>query len=201
MPKAFDDAERETIRSAMMTAGLKHFERAGLRAARIDDICRDVGIAKGSFYAFFVSKEDLFMAIVEAREEQHRDDMFAFISAASGTMPHRAGRFFDLLIGKIESDPVLNLLLVSNEIPYLVRKLGAERFEASQQQDRDFAAEAARRWNTAGGGQVSAADLLGLMTIALSLAAQRHQMTTEQYNPTVALLRELFITRLTGSSK
>lgn len=201
MPKAFDDTERKTIRAAMMTTGLRHFERAGLRAARIDDICRDVGVAKGSFYAFFPSKEELFMAIVEAREEQHRADMFAFISGASGTAAHRAGRFFDLLRDKIEDDPVLNLLLVSHEIPYLVRKLGAERFAASQRQDRDFVAEAARRWNAGGGERISAADLLGLMTITLSLVAQRHQMTAEQYGPAVALLRELFISRLTGNAK
>lgn len=201
MPKAFDDAERDTIRSAMKAVGLKHFERAGLRAARIDDICRDVGIAKGSFYAFFPSKEDLFMAIVEEREEQHRRDMFEFISAATGTPAHRAGRLFDLLLGKIESDPVLNLILLNNEIPYLLRKLGPDRFAVSQQQDRDFAAEAARRWTAAGGGPLSAADLLGLMTITLSVASQRRQMTPDQYNPTAALLRELFIARLTVSPK
>lgn len=201
MPKAFNDAERETIRAALLTTGLKHFQRAGLRAARIDDVCREVGIAKGSFYAFFPSKEELFMAIVEEREEQHRRDMFAFISAATGTPVHRAGRLFDLLMKKIEDDPVLNLLLAGNEVPYLVRKLGAERFAESQRQDRDFVAEAARRWNAAGGGRISAADLLGLMTIALSVASQRHQMTPDQYNPTVALLRELFTSRIIGSAR
>jgi hypothetical protein len=30
MPKAFDDGEKQAIRLAMMAAGLKHFERAGL---------------------------------------------------------------------------------------------------------------------------------------------------------------------------
>ena len=82
MPKAFDPIEREAIRAALATIGLRHFERHGVRAARVEDICRDVGIAKGSFYAFHASKEALFMAIAAEREMQHRRDLFAFIAAA-----------------------------------------------------------------------------------------------------------------------
>ena len=37
MPKAFDEAERAKIISALQTAGLTRFERSGLRAARIDN--------------------------------------------------------------------------------------------------------------------------------------------------------------------
>lgn len=201
MPKAFDETEKQAIRAAMMAAGLKHFERAGLRAARVDDICRDVGIAKGSFYAFFESKEELFMAIVEAREEQHRADMFAFIDRAKGAPARFAGGFFDLVMRKIESDPILNLVVVNNEIPHLMRKLGAERFAQSQSDDRKFVREAAKRWGAATGTRINASDLLGLMTICLSVAVQRRQMASTQYDPTIALLRELFVARLAGGAQ
>jgi AcrR family transcriptional regulator len=201
MPKAFSAAEKSSIRTALMSTGLRHFERAGLRAARIDDICRDVGIAKGSFYAFFPSKEELFMVIVAEREAQHRADMLAFVDQAQGTAPAQAAGFFDLILSKIETDPVLNLLVVNGEVVGLVRKLGPERFARAQQEDRDFVRLAARRWARAGGPAVAPTDLLGLMTIMLSLAVQRHQMTPEQYRPAVALLRELFVTRLTEARR
>jgi AcrR family transcriptional regulator len=201
MPKAFDESEREAIRTAMMTAGLKHFERAGLRAARVDDICRDVGIAKGSFYAFFASKEDLFMAIVEAREEQHRQDMFAFIDTEDGPAARQAARFFDLILRKIETDPILNLVVASNEIQYLTRKLGPERFAKSQADDRAFAKQAARRWKAASGIAIDATDLLDLMAICLAVAVQRQQMVAAQYKSATALLRELFVLRLVGAGK
>ena len=201
MPKAFDVTEKAAITAAMKRAGLAHFERAGVRAARVDDICRDVGIAKGSFYAFFPSKEALFMAIVEEREEQHKADMFAYLSRPARTPRARAGGFFDMILKKMETDPVLNLVLAAGEIPHLIRKLGPERFVEGQAKDRQFAAEAARRWSDADHRAVSADDLLGLMTIALCVASQRRQMTEEQYRPTVALTRELFVDRLTGSSK
>ncbi|MEQ1901360.1 MAG: TetR/AcrR family transcriptional regulator [Devosia sp.] len=199
MPRAFDDAEKGAIRAAMKVAGLKHFERAGVRAARIDDICREVGIAKGSFYAFYPSKEELFMAIVEEREDQHQADMLEFLGTRKGTARGRAGGFFDLILKKIESDPVLNLVLAAGEIPHLVRKLGPERFAAGQAKDRAFAAEAVQRWRAADGPKVNASDLLGLMTITLSVASQRRQMTPAQFEPAVALLRELFVERLAGA--
>jgi AcrR family transcriptional regulator len=197
MPRAFDDKEKQAIRDALMQAGLVQFERAGLRAARVDDICRNVGIAKGSFYAFFDSKEELFMAIVEAREEEHRQDMYAFIDAAKGTTAQRLGRLFDLIVQKIVSDPVLNLVVANDEIVYLTRKLGSERFAKSLADDRDFARRAARRWKQSSGVPLDADDLLNLMAICLSVAAQRRQMLAEQYEAAIGLLRELFIARLT----
>lgn len=201
MPKAFSDGERDTIRDALLRAGLGHFERAGLRAARVDDICRDVGIAKGSFYAFFPSKEELFMAIVEAREDLHRADMLAFIDGASGPAAARAGGFFDLILRKIEDDPVLTLVVANNEVPYLLRKLGEQRFARAQSEDRAFVEEAARHWSSSSGMPIDASDLLNLMTIVLALATQRRHMTASQYRPAIDLLRELFVARLTGDRK
>lgn len=201
MPKAFTDNERDAIRAALLAAALGHFERAGVRRARVDDICRDVGIAKGSFYAFFESKEELFMTIVEAREEQHRQDMYAFIETAAGSPAQQAGRFFDLILRKIESDPILNLVVANDEIAHLTRKLGPERFAKSQAEDRAFVREAVRRWKRASGLAVDAADLLDLMAICLSVAVQRRQMASSQYKSAIALLRELFIMRLVGTTK
>lgn len=201
MPKAFTDSERDAIRAMMMETGLRHFERAGVRAARIDDICREIGIAKGSFYAFFPSKEELFMAIVGAREAAHRTDMLDFIAKARGSEAQRARKLFELILGKIEGDPILNLVVGFNEIPHLMRKLGQDRFVRAQQEDHDFAREAARRWKAATGKRIDAADLLGLMTITLSVAVQRRQMTPEQYTPAITLLREMFVARLTETAK
>jgi AcrR family transcriptional regulator len=199
VPKAFTPKEKAAIHANLLRAGMRHFERHGIRSARVDAICGDVGIAKGSFYAFFPSKEELFMAIVAEREALHRADMLAMIEAGKGSAASRARRFFDLILSKIETDPVLNIVLAHGEILYLQRKLGVERFVAAQDEDRAFAREAARRWRSAGGGTISASDLLSLMTIALSVAAHRKQMTEDQYRPAIALLRDVFVARLTGT--
>ena len=200
MARAFDKDERAAIRAALLEAGKAHFERHGIRQTRIEDICRAVGIAKGSFYAFFPSREELFMTIVEEREALHMRDMLAFIDSAAGDAERRARGFFDLIMRKMETDPILNLVLAHGEIPHLVLKLGPARFAAGHRRDRAFAREAAQRWSRSGERTIAAADLIGLMTIALSVAVQRSQMTRRQYRPTVALLRQLFVARLTGTT-
>ena len=201
MPKAFDATEKAAIRAALLRVGFQHFERLGVRQTRVEDICREVGIAKGSFYSFFPSREELFMTIVEAREAEHVADMLAFIGRPRLTPRRRAAGMFDLIMEKLETDPVLNLVLAHGEIQHLVLKLGPERFETGQRLDRAFARRAAKDWREAGGGTISADDLLGLMTIALSVAVSRRQMTPAQYAPTVRLLRELFISRLVGGTQ
>lgn len=199
VPKAFETTERESIRLALMDKGLRRFAQAGIRAARIDDFCRDVGIAKGSFYAFFPSKEDLFMAIVEKREELHRNEIARFLEDARGASHLVARKFFDMIMMQIESDPVLNIVLANGEIPHLRRKLGDERFAAGQMADLEFARTASRLWGRrAGRRPVSAADLLALLTIMLSLGTHRTNMTVDQYGAAVALLRQLFVAKLAG---
>lgn len=199
MPKAFETQERAAIVEALMQKGLRRFAQAGIRAARIDDLCRDVGIAKGSFYAFFPSKEELFMAIVEEREEQHRKDMIDFLCDAPAEPDAAAGQFFDRTMTKIETDPVLNIVLANGEIPHLRRKLGDERFAAGQRADLEFAGQAAWLWSRGDGRRMlSGDDLLALLTLMLSIASQRQNMTPDQYQPAVAMLRRLFVTRLAG---
>lgn len=200
MPRAFDPIERRRIHTALIATGMRHFERSGLRTARVDDICRDVGIAKGSFYAFYPSKEELFMAIVAAREDQHRRDMLAFVDASNSAPAERAAGFFDLVLAKIETDPILNILVLNGELAHLMRRLGPERFAQSEADDRAFVEEIARRWQHNGAQPIDPADLFGLMAICLSVAVQRRQMTEAQYRPTIALLREMFIARLAGRS-
>jgi len=198
MPKAFSAEEKAAIHAALAKVGLRHFQRLGIRAARIEDICREVGVGKGSFYAFHDSKEALFMAIVAEREALHRTDIFAYLDRAE---PGRvAAGFFDLVLAKIEADPVLNIVLNGGELAYLMRKLGPRQVALSLADDRAFAAEAVRRWPlAAAAAPISADDLLGFMTLTLTLATQRHLMAPELYASTTALLRELQVARLEGA--
>jgi len=46
----------------LLEAGLGAFARGGYAEVTIDDVCRSAGIAKGSFYRHYASKEELFFA-------------------------------------------------------------------------------------------------------------------------------------------
>jgi AcrR family transcriptional regulator/DNA-binding transcriptional MerR regulator len=50
----------------LVDAGLAAFSRHGYSDVSIDDVCRTAVIAKGSFYRYFTSKEELFFAVAAA---------------------------------------------------------------------------------------------------------------------------------------
>jgi DNA-binding transcriptional MerR regulator len=52
-----------SVRERLIEAGLGAFCHRGFGEVSVDDVCRAVGIAKGSFYRYFDSKEDLFLAV------------------------------------------------------------------------------------------------------------------------------------------
>lgn len=72
MTKIKSDSQRPKRRKAarpgeILQAGLEEFALSGLAATRLEDIAQRAGIAKGTIYRYFDSKEDLFMAVVRSR--------------------------------------------------------------------------------------------------------------------------------------
>ena len=57
-------------RAALITAARTIFERDGFLDARIGDIAGEAGVANGSFYTYFVDKEDIFLALMEQVQEE-----------------------------------------------------------------------------------------------------------------------------------
>lgn len=60
-PKAREDRVK-----AILAAALDQFSQAGFDAARLDDIAAQAGIAKGTIYLYFESKERLLEALVSS---------------------------------------------------------------------------------------------------------------------------------------
>jgi AcrR family transcriptional regulator len=57
-------------RTALVQAARAVFERDGFLDARITDITARAGVAAGSFYTYFTSKEEVFAAVMEDVEEE-----------------------------------------------------------------------------------------------------------------------------------
>lgn len=56
---------QQIVRGRLVETAARHFAEAGLEGARIDAISQDAGLAKGTVYNYFESKQDLFGAVVE----------------------------------------------------------------------------------------------------------------------------------------
>ncbi len=53
-------------REAILTAALDEFSARGFEAARLDDVAKRAGVAKGTIYLYFRDKESLFQELIRA---------------------------------------------------------------------------------------------------------------------------------------
>ena len=60
----------EVRRAQILAAALQCFGRKGLHAAKMDDIVESSGLSKGAIYWHFKSKDELFLALFDAFEEE-----------------------------------------------------------------------------------------------------------------------------------
>jgi AcrR family transcriptional regulator len=57
-------------RAQIVAVAMRHFADQGYRGARIEDIASEVGVAKGTVFLHFGSKEGLFLATYEEAVRQ-----------------------------------------------------------------------------------------------------------------------------------
>lgn len=199
MPAPFSASEKAEIEIALLTVGLEHFVRHGIRRARIDDICKDVGISKGSFYAFFPSKEDLFIAIGDARRAEHMAELFAMLDNMEGDERTRVGRLFDSIVKLMETNALMQVMSDQGEMARLKRKITPERLTNDQEVGDAFYRKVAEVWNEKGfGASLEASVLADIMTVVAALTLQQKIFPAEPYESAKALLREMVVARLAG---
>ena len=201
MPRHFTAADNELIRSQLLAAGLAHFTQYGLRGMRVDDVCRDVGVAKGTFYKFFEHKEALFLAIADQRDQMHKADILAFFAQCDGPVTDRAGRFFDLLVEKLRSDPLVAIASVPDDFAALLRKMPPERMAHEEEKDLLFIQEFCDGLRSKSLiGPVDPHDIAAILTLLVSLVLQQDLFSASQFSASCALLREMFVQKLTATA-
>jgi AcrR family transcriptional regulator len=94
--RAVSDEDKSQRRDEIMAAAKEVFARKGFHATTIADIAKQAGLAYGSIYWYFDSKEDLFHALMAAEEYALRTHVAVVLGAlgarfGSGEAPFRAG--------------------------------------------------------------------------------------------------------------
>lgn len=134
--RGFTEQEKELIRTSLLQKGRELFSNFGLKKTSIKDLTDSVGIAQGSFYLFYQSKEELYFRVLEQEE-----DMIKKAIVHDLTLPMTADGLTKFLLKGIEliSEHVLiQRLYFQGELELLVRKLPQEVMEAHINQDNDL---------------------------------------------------------------
>ena len=64
MPAIFKDEEKEAIRKKLLSEGRQMMAARGITGMNLEELSRSSGIAKGTFYHFFPSKQRFIMEII-----------------------------------------------------------------------------------------------------------------------------------------
>lgn len=125
MPK-FSDTEREAIAAALLQKGEQLFCEYGLRKVTVEEITKAAGIAKGSFYAFYASKEELYFAILARCQQDMWGRMEAFLDENTALPPRALLKKAIAFIFQIIGEYPLIRRTDSETMVQLLRKLPGE---------------------------------------------------------------------------
>lgn len=91
-------------RAAILTAAFSLFGHYGYRRTSIDDIAQEAGIAKGTVYLYFKSKEEIFRALAQqlidhmlTATESAQSTSAGVVAQLRGMLDAKFGYFFELL--------------------------------------------------------------------------------------------------------
>lgn len=135
MARAFSKTEKERVIIALKKAAESSILRYGIRKTSIDELVKEAGIAKGSFYAFYPSKEVLFFDVINGYHnniqnlivERVKQLGYDFTALDIAELLFESYKQFD--------NPIFVRLFSGGEMEYLMRKLPDDIVTAHQQQD------------------------------------------------------------------
>jgi len=125
MPKGFSEQEKINIRQRLIAAGKELFSTYGLKKTNVDDITRMCGISKGAFYLFFLSKEELFMEILESADHEMKASMRQVLLPEHKPTRESYSMAIVTMMQAIKAHPLL-AIFKSEEYENLMRKLEPE---------------------------------------------------------------------------
>ncbi|MFC6951294.1 TetR/AcrR family transcriptional regulator [Halorubellus litoreus] len=151
MSSGFSDADRERIREELVAAGRELFERYGLSKTTIADLTDPVGIANGTFYQFFDSKEALFLEVLDREGERLLPELVAPFEREDDDPEAVIVAFLTRLMDEIETNPLIEQLLVDDDDLQRLRNVHTDaELEAERQESLAYFLPYVEAWYEAG---------------------------------------------------
>lgn len=134
MPR-FTEHEKEIIHNKLLLEGEKLFALHGLKKVTVDDLVAAVNISKGSFYAFYPSKEHLYVEI----NFRLQKELFTTIATTVKKKKYDSHRdltkdAITLCLRGLITSPILSQIDISL-MDYLQRKLSQDIFDSHMHND------------------------------------------------------------------
>ncbi|MCF7804010.1 MAG: TetR/AcrR family transcriptional regulator [Candidatus Marinimicrobia bacterium] len=196
MPKSFSSEEKTEIKNALLQTGEDLFSTFGLKKTTVEDLTEAVGIAKGSFYSFFESKEVLYFEIFRREEKKLKGKVLMQLSGKEFSAP----TFRDFLLEAfrlIGKNPIIRRMYLEDEYRYLARKLPQEYLDQHTSEDISELTPLIHQWQDA--GQMIRRDpeiITSAIRALFLMILHRNEIGDDYFDDTVELLAESIANQL-----
>ncbi|MBC7317986.1 TetR/AcrR family transcriptional regulator [Candidatus Bipolaricaulota bacterium] len=200
MPRPFTEEERELLRQRLIAAGRELFARFGLRKTTVDELAQKAGLAKGTFYLFFPSKEALYAEVLLCELPEMLKRLHERSFGAASDIREALIRFQEELVGLIEENELVRAIAADpqNLFSFLSARLDLgeyqRRAEAALAPILDALREAQRKGELVPGDPMEILSVLGMIKL---LPFYKAQIDPELYPRLVKRLSHVIADGLT----
>lgn len=140
MAIAFSEEEKRIINEKLKEAARECLTRYGVKKTTVDQMVQMAGIAKGSFYKFYDTKEVLIFTVLEEYQEMLLSGLIDRLKSEDAMNSDKFSELVYELYQKVRQSFIINLIK-DNEMEYLIRKLPKELILKHYSYDKQFASE------------------------------------------------------------
>ena len=109
MPSIFSEADKNAIRNQLIAEGNEMMLESGITKMNLEKLALSAGIAKGTFYNFFKTKQHFILAIIRSYQQQRFEVLKKEAEAKKGTLSvYEAVEMF-LSIYAPENNPMFHM--------------------------------------------------------------------------------------------
>lgn len=189
MPKKFSDQERDWIRLKLLAEAKRQFELSGLRKTSVETLTKAAGIAQGSFYMFFGSKEELYYELLLQEEQRIRTRVLESHPPDQNHSRDSIRSFLMDALRLMDDSPLLRQMMERGEMELLLRKLPPALLERNELEDRDALLPVITAWRNAGiMPNTPPETIVGMIRALALLALHKQEIGESQYSATLELL-------------
>ncbi|MGM1048268.1 MAG: TetR/AcrR family transcriptional regulator [Bacillota bacterium] len=191
MPR-FNEQEKAKIRLDLQQKGKHLFSVFGLKKTSIADLTKAAGIAQGTFYLFYSSKEELYFELLEQEEEMIRGQMAETYFNGSPLSRERFKQFLRESLAVLESNPFLRQLYDEEFAESLFRKLPADKLERNFTKDADDLLPVIKKGQHQGWIKPQNPEVIvSMIRSFILLSLQKHLIGDKHYRDTMNLFIDL----------
>lgn len=192
MPKKFNDQEKDWLRQKLLEQGKQKFETLGLKKTSVEDLTSAVGIAQGSFYLFFGSKEELFYFILLDEEKRIRQYLLESFLTEEPVTKEKLKHFMKEAFRVLSESPLIKQIYLEGQLEQLIRKLPPELLEQNFVEDQDAFMPIIRNWQASGLLRDVQPELItSLFRSLVLLSLHKKEIGERHYADTIDLLIEM----------